>query len=46
MNRRELIAVVGSATAALIACLRDARAENRIARVGVLMVVAEDDPDA
>ena len=46
MNRRELITVVSGATAALIACLRDVRAQNRIARVGVLMVVAEGDPDA
>ena len=46
MRRRELITVVGGAAAALIACLCDVHSQNRIARVGVLIVLAETDPDA
>src|SRR5215469_8386507 len=45
MNRRELFTVVSGATGALIACLRDVHAQNRIARVGALVGFTENDAE-
>jgi putative ABC transport system substrate-binding protein len=45
MKRRELFTVVSGATGALIACLRDVHAQNRIARVGALVAFSENDTE-
>ena len=46
MRRREFVTFVGGAAAASILRPVSAWSQQRIAHLGVLMVVAENDPDA
>ena len=46
MRRREFIAILGGLTMASVAEPAGARAEQRRARIGALMVIAESDPEA
>ena len=46
MKRREFIAILGGLTMASVADPASARAEQRRARIGALMVIAESDPEA